>query len=57
MSNGRADLAKPLRGINPLQSLVVPRVLAGGVVAILLSAIVSPATLVGPASRRQGSSL
>ncbi|WP_370331491.1 MlaE family ABC transporter permease [Mycolicibacterium hippocampi] len=34
-------------GINPLQSLVVPRVLAGGVVAILLSAIVSLATLVG----------
>jgi phospholipid/cholesterol/gamma-HCH transport system permease protein len=44
-------------GINPLQCLVVPRVLAGGVVAILLSAIVSPATLVGSFSRRQGSSL
>ncbi|MBB3600381.1 phospholipid/cholesterol/gamma-HCH transport system permease protein [Mycolicibacterium sp. BK556] len=34
-------------GINPLQSLVVPRVLAGCVVAVLLSSIVSLATLVG----------
>lgn len=34
-------------GINPVQRLVVPRVLAGCVVAILLSAIVSLATLVG----------
>ena len=34
-------------GVNPIQSLVVPRVLAGGVVAVLLSAIVSLATLAG----------
>ncbi len=34
-------------GINPIQSLVVPRVLASTVVAILLSAIVSLATLIG----------
>lgn len=34
-------------GINPIQSLVVPRVLAACLVAVLLSAIVSLATLVG----------
>jgi len=34
-------------GINPIQSLVVPRVLAASLVAVLLSAIVSLATLVG----------
>jgi phospholipid/cholesterol/gamma-HCH transport system permease protein len=34
-------------GIDPVQSLVVPRVLAATVVAMLLSAIVSLATLVG----------
>lgn len=34
-------------GINPVQSLVVPRVLAATVVAVLLSAVVSLATLVG----------
>lgn len=34
-------------GINPIKSLVVPRVLAGTVVAVLLSAVVSLATLVG----------
>lgn len=34
-------------GINPIQSLVVPRVLASAIVAILLSGIVSLATLVG----------
>jgi phospholipid/cholesterol/gamma-HCH transport system permease protein len=34
-------------GINPIQSLVVPRVLAATLVAVLLSAIVSLATLVG----------
>ena len=34
-------------GINPIQSLVVPRVLASTVIAILLSAVVSLATLVG----------
>jgi phospholipid/cholesterol/gamma-HCH transport system permease protein len=34
-------------GINPIQSLVVPRVLASCLVAVLLSAIVSLATLLG----------
>jgi phospholipid/cholesterol/gamma-HCH transport system permease protein len=34
-------------GINPVQSLVVPRVLAACLVAVLLSAVVSLATLVG----------
>jgi phospholipid/cholesterol/gamma-HCH transport system permease protein len=34
-------------GINPIQTLVVPRVLAASVVAVLLSAVVSLATLVG----------
>jgi len=34
-------------GINPVQSLVVPRVLAASLVAVLLSAMVSLATLVG----------
>jgi phospholipid/cholesterol/gamma-HCH transport system permease protein len=34
-------------GINPIQSLVAPRVLAASLVAVLLSAIVSLATLVG----------
>ncbi|TGD87612.1 ABC transporter permease [Mycolicibacterium sp. CH28] len=34
-------------GIDPIQSLVVPRVLAASLVAILLSAVVSLATLVG----------
>jgi phospholipid/cholesterol/gamma-HCH transport system permease protein len=34
-------------GIDPVQSLVVPRVLAAGLVAVLLSAMVSLATLVG----------
>lgn len=34
-------------GVNPIQSLVVPRVLAGTLVAFLLSAVVSMATLAG----------
>jgi len=34
-------------GINPIQSLVVPRVLAATLVAVLLSAVVSLCTLVG----------
>jgi len=34
-------------GINPVQTLVVPRVLAASVVAVLLSAVVSLATLIG----------
>jgi phospholipid/cholesterol/gamma-HCH transport system permease protein len=34
-------------GINPVQSLVVPRVLAASLVAVLLSAMVSLATLIG----------
>jgi phospholipid/cholesterol/gamma-HCH transport system permease protein len=34
-------------GINPIQSLVVPRVLAACLVAVLLSAVVSLATLIG----------
>jgi phospholipid/cholesterol/gamma-HCH transport system permease protein len=34
-------------GVNPIQSLVVPRVLAATIVALLLSALVSLATLVG----------
>lgn len=34
-------------GINPIQSLVVPRVLAACIVAVLLSAVVSLATLLG----------
>ena len=34
-------------GINPIQTLVVPRVLAASLVAVLLSALVSLATLVG----------
>jgi phospholipid/cholesterol/gamma-HCH transport system permease protein len=34
-------------GVNPVQSLVVPRVLAASLVAVLLSAVVSLATLIG----------
>ncbi|WP_413467605.1 MlaE family ABC transporter permease [Mycobacterium sp. RTGN3] len=34
-------------GIDPIQSLVVPRVMAAGLVAVLLSAVVSLATLTG----------
>src|SRR5215208_5054465 len=34
-------------GLEPIQTLVVPRVLAAGLVAVLLSAVVSLATLLG----------